>query len=112
MKRILNSLDKAFNKLVDMFLAREMRFLINELAAPASEITLRSALNTLNTAFDEDTQKGTDRLIRGILQDLTELETSNAQKEGIERSPRRVANLNAKLDKLQCAFNDFLAFAG
>ena len=47
MKRILNALDKAFNRLVDMFLAREMKFLINELAAPASEITLRSALNTI-----------------------------------------------------------------
>ena len=75
-------------------------------------VKLRSELNTLNTAFDEDTQRGTDRLIRGILQDLTELETSNAQKDGIARSERRVANLNAKLDKLQCAFNDFLAFSG
>ena len=72
---------------------------------------LRSSLNDLNSAFDEETQRGTDRLIRGIMQDLTELETANAQKEGIERSERRVANMNAKLDKLQIAFNDFLAFA-
>ena len=71
---------------------------------------LRSDLNTLNTAFDEDTQRGTDRLIRGILQDLTEIETANAQKEGIERSPRRVATLNAKLDKVESAFNQYLAF--
>lgn len=72
---------------------------------------LRSSLNDLNSAFDEETQRGTDRLIRGIMQDLTELETANAQKEGIERSERRVANMNAKLDKLQTAFNDFLAFS-
>mmetsp|Transcript_90382 Transcript_90382/g.260410 ORF Transcript_90382/g.260410 Transcript_90382/m.260410 type:complete len:215 (-) Transcript_90382:164-808(-) len=72
---------------------------------------LRSSLNDLNSAFDEETQRGTDRLIRGIMQDLTELETANAQKEGIERSERRVANMNAKLDKLQTAFNDLLAFA-
>lgn len=72
---------------------------------------LRASLNDLNSAFDEETQRGTDRLIRGIMQDLTELETANAQKEGIERSERRVANMNAKLDKLQTAFNDFLAFA-
>jgi hypothetical protein len=72
---------------------------------------LRSSLNTLNTAFDEETQRGTDRLIRGIIQDLTELETTNEQKDGIERSERRVGNMNAKLDKLQCAFNDFIAFA-
>lgn len=72
---------------------------------------LRADLNTFNSAFDEETQRGTDRLIRGIVQDLTELETANSQKEGIERSDRRVANMNAKLDKLQCAFNDLLAFA-
>lgn len=71
---------------------------------------LRSDLNTLNTAFDEDTQRGTDRLIRGILQDLTELETANVQKDGIERSPRRVANLNAKLEKAESAFQQYLAF--
>mmetsp|Transcript_34675 Transcript_34675/g.84105 ORF Transcript_34675/g.84105 Transcript_34675/m.84105 type:complete len:207 (-) Transcript_34675:31-651(-) len=71
---------------------------------------LRADLNTLNTAFDEDTQRGTDRLIRGILQDLTEIETANAQKEGIERSSRRVATLNTKLDKVENAFNQYLAF--
>lgn len=71
---------------------------------------LRAELNTLNSAFDEDTQRGTDRLIRSIIQDLTELETANSQKEGIERSPRRVANMNAKMDKLQASFNDLLAF--
>lgn len=72
---------------------------------------LRADLNALNSAFDEETQRGTDRLIRGIVQDLTELERANDQKEGIQRSDRRVANMNAKLDKLQTAFNDLLAFA-
>merc|ERR1712194_701112 len=71
---------------------------------------LRADLNSLNTAFDEDTQRGTDRLIRGILQDLTEIEQANAQKDGIERSPRRVANLSAKLNKVEGAFKAFLAF--
>lgn len=33
--------------------------------------SVRACLNTVNSAFDEDTQKGTDRLIRGVLQDLT-----------------------------------------
>jgi hypothetical protein len=72
---------------------------------------IRSSLNTVNTAFDEETQRGTDRLVRGIIQDLTELERANEQKDGIERSERRVANMNAKLDKVQTAFTDFLAFA-
>ena len=73
---------------------------------------LRADLNTLNTAYDEDTQRGTDRLIRVILQDLTEMEAANSQKDGIERSPRRVANMMAKLDKLQGSFDQFLSFAG
>ena len=63
-------------------------------------------------ASDEDTQRGTDRLIRVILQDLTEMEAANSQKDGIERSPRRVANMMAKLDKLQGSFDQFLLFAG
>mmetsp|Transcript_33401 Transcript_33401/g.78794 ORF Transcript_33401/g.78794 Transcript_33401/m.78794 type:complete len:229 (+) Transcript_33401:113-799(+) len=72
---------------------------------------LRADLNTLNTAFDEDTQRGTDRLIRVILQDLNELEVANAQKEGIPRSDIRLAKMNGKLDKLQDAFDTLLKFS-
>ena len=72
---------------------------------------LRATLNTLNSAFDEETQRGTDRLIRGILQDLTELEVANAQKDGIPRSDIRVSKMNGKLDKLEAAFSDYLKFA-
>merc|ERR1712232_371055 len=72
---------------------------------------LRSDLNTLNTAFDEDTQRGTDRLIRVILQDLNELEVSNDQKDGIPRSDIRLAKMNGKLDKLQVALDTFLKFS-
>eukprot|EP00525_Craspedostauros_australis_P007116 CAMPEP_0198118766 /NCGR_PEP_ID=MMETSP1442-20131203/22995_1 /TAXON_ID= /ORGANISM="Craspedostauros australis, Strain CCMP3328" /LENGTH=205 /DNA_ID=CAMNT_0043777081 /DNA_START=40 /DNA_END=657 /DNA_ORIENTATION=- len=72
---------------------------------------LRASLNTLNSAFDEETQLGTDRLIRVILQDLTEIEVANKQKEGIERSERRINNLLAKIAKLQKSFDEYLAFA-
>lgn len=75
-------------------------------------VALRASLNTLNTAFDEDTQRGTDRLIRLVLQDITELEIANKQKDGIARSERRVNTLQAKLAKLETSFNDFIAFAG
>lgn len=74
-------------------------------------VKVRSDLNTINTAIDEDTQRGTDRLIRNILQDITELETANKQKEGVERSERRLDIMKAKLAKLDQAFSDFLAFA-
>ena len=72
---------------------------------------LRESLNTVNSAFDEETQRGTDRLIRVILQDITELEVANNQKDGIERSPRRVETMQGKLFKLDKAFDDYLAFA-
>jgi hypothetical protein len=72
---------------------------------------LRADMNTVNSAYDEDTQRGTDRLIRIIIQDLAEADIANTQKDGIERSPRRVGNIMAKLDKLQSAFDEFLSFA-
>lgn len=73
--------------------------------------TIRDTMNTFNTAFDEDTQRGTDRLIRVIMQDITELEQANAQKDGIPRSERRLDTMYSKLAKLDNAFGDFLAFA-
>mmetsp|Transcript_26599 Transcript_26599/g.25465 ORF Transcript_26599/g.25465 Transcript_26599/m.25465 type:complete len:212 (-) Transcript_26599:88-723(-) len=72
-------------------------------------VGLRVDLNTLNSAFDEDTQRGTDRLVRIILQDITELEQANRQKDGIPRSERRLGIMNGKLDKLNKAFSDLLS---
>uniref|UniRef100_A0A7S2UA53 Uncharacterized protein n=1 Tax=Attheya septentrionalis TaxID=420275 RepID=A0A7S2UA53_9STRA len=71
---------------------------------------IRADLNNVNEAFDEDTQRGTDRIIRIILQDITELEAANTQKPGIPRSERRLGIMNAKLTKLQTAFEDYLKF--
>lgn len=75
-------------------------------------VKLRETLSKVNAAFDEDTQRGTDRLIRNIMQDVTELETANRQKEGVPRSSKRLEIVVGKLDKLATAFEDFLAFAG
>jgi hypothetical protein len=71
---------------------------------------LRTSLNTVNSAIDEDSQRGTDRLIRVILQDITEIEIANTQKDGVPRSPRRLEILQSKLSKLDQAFTDYLAF--
>jgi len=73
-------------------------------------VQLRADLNTLNTAFDEDTQRGTDRLVRLIMQDVTELETANKQKPGVSRSDIRLNIMYGKLDKLNKAFCDYLNF--
>lgn len=73
-------------------------------------VQLRADLNTLNTAFDEDTQRGTDRLVRLIMQDVTELETANKQKPGVSRSEIRLNIMYGKLEKLNKAFSDYLSF--
>ena len=46
----------------------------------------------VNTALDEDTQRGTDRLIRATIQDITEIEVSGILKPGIPRSERKVGS--------------------
>lgn len=72
---------------------------------------IRTDLNAINAALDEDTQRGTDRIVRAILQDITELEVTQKQKAGVARSETRLGNVNKKLDKLEKSFGDYLAFA-
>mmetsp|Transcript_46989 Transcript_46989/g.69594 ORF Transcript_46989/g.69594 Transcript_46989/m.69594 type:complete len:209 (+) Transcript_46989:75-701(+) len=74
-------------------------------------VKLRSDLNTVGTAFDEETQRGTDRLVRLVLQDITELETASKIKPGVPRSDKRKAIVVSKLDKLCKSFDEFLAFS-
>ena len=72
---------------------------------------IRTDLNAINAALDEDTQRGTDRIVRAILQDITELEVAQKQKPGVARSETRLSNVTRKLDKLEKSFDDYLAFA-
>jgi hypothetical protein len=72
---------------------------------------IRTDLNAINAALDEDTQRGTDRIVRAILQDITELEVAQKQKPGVPRSETRLKNVCGKLDKLEKSFDDYLAFA-
>jgi len=71
---------------------------------------IRTDLNAINAALDEDTQRGTDRLVRLIVQDVTELEVTQKQKPGVARSETRLGNVCKKLDKLEKSFDDYLAF--
>ena len=73
--------------------------------------SIRTDLNAINSALDEDTQRGTDRIVRAILQDITELEVTQKQKAGVPRSETRLNNVCRKLEKLESSFNDYLAFA-
>jgi hypothetical protein len=61
---------------------------------------VRNTLNKFNSAFSEDTQRGTDRLIRNVVQDIEELDREIQVKPGKERSETRV---NLILKRLQAA---------
>ncbi|EKX54388.1 hypothetical protein GUITHDRAFT_149993 [Guillardia theta CCMP2712] len=74
-------------------------------------VKLRDDLNKLGlAAFDEDTQIKTDRLSRNIIQDLVELETALRLKEGVERSPKRVAASDKWFKQSLADFEKFLAY--
>ena len=72
---------------------------------------LRDALyGVSNEVFDEETQRGTDRIIRIIVQDAVEFEEASRQKPGVPRSTRRVGILKKKAEKIVAALKDFLEF--
>ena len=51
---------------------------------------IRTSLNKFNSAFSDETQRGTDRLIRVIIQDISELEKDAPIKAGKVRSEIKV----------------------
>jgi hypothetical protein len=71
---------------------------------------LRDSLNKVNTVFSEDTQRGTDRIVRIILQDVNELEQASRLRPGYPRSDSKVKVIQKKLKKLDAAFEELLAF--
>ncbi|CAM9876328.1 unnamed protein product, partial [Pylaiella littoralis] len=50
----------------------------------------RQVLNEVNDVFDEETQRGTDLIIRNMLQDALELASASKQKPDVPRSERKV----------------------
>ncbi|KAJ8603356.1 hypothetical protein CTAYLR_004284 [Chrysophaeum taylorii] len=73
---------------------------------------VRDTFNKLNVLFDKDTQKGTDRLQRGILQDLVEVDTNAKIVPGKGRSPKKLAAVNEKLLKLETTFTKLEEYFG
>ena len=71
---------------------------------------LRDAMNKFNTAFDEETQRGTDRLIRVALQDITELQREVIVKDGKSRSEAKAAIVDKRLAALEDALTTLSSF--
>jgi hypothetical protein len=63
-----------------------------------------------NEAFSEDTQRGTDRLIRNIIQDLTELDREAIVKPGKQRSEVKVKAVEKRLTAAADALEQLSAF--
>ncbi len=77
--------------------------LVSSMKSSLQSAPLRDTLNKFNSAFDEDTQKGTDRLIRVALQDVTELQREVLVKEGKARSESKAAIVDKRLSALEDA---------
>lgn len=71
---------------------------------------LRNALNAVNEAIDENAQVASDKVVRGIIQDIGELETASGLKAGISRTKKRIAKTTDWFDKLTGDFQKLLSY--
>lgn len=71
---------------------------------------LRDALNAFNEAFDEDSQKETDKVVRNIIQDIGELQTAGALKSGAVRTERKIQRTADWFERLSGDFRRLMAF--
>lgn len=84
---------------------------IKPIVASFNRAEIRTAMNSVGTVFSEDFQKQSDRLVRNVIQDLSELDSLDAIKEGATRSPKKiksVARFTVKLDKDLAEFLSFV----
>lgn len=74
---------------------------------------LRDDLNKVadsNPQFDFEVQKSTDRIVRNILQDLTELENAARLKSGAPRTPKKADAVSKWLDSVAIDFDRLLSY--
>lgn len=85
-----------------------------ELADPVRKLIsiseLRSALNVVNEAIDEDGQTQTDKVVRGIIQDIGELENVAYKKKGNPRTPKKIERTTDWFEKVTGDFSRLLSF--
>lgn len=86
--------------------------LADELQRSIKVDDIRSALNTVLEAFDEETQKTTDKLARGIIQDLSEVLYNSSIAPGVTsgRTPNRIDRITKWLAKINGDFKYLLSF--
>ena len=72
---------------------------------------LRTALNSVNSIFSEDFQKNSDRIVRNIIQDLSEMDSVVGLKDGVARSRKKIVSVERFCSKLEKDLNEFLSYA-
>jgi hypothetical protein len=93
----LGKVSAAVKALKGDFVKNNQLDVISRLSSDFNLSYIRSSLNSYSAAFSEDTQKGGDRLIRQVIQGLTELSREANVKEGKTRS---IAKTEAVLKRL------------
>lgn len=73
---------------------------------------LRISLNIINEAIDESSQIESDKVVRGIIQDIGELENAAQLKPGANRTAKKMTRTGDWFDKLGKDFVQLLAFYG
>eukprot|EP00607_Mallomonas_marina_P004198 CAMPEP_0182429072 /NCGR_PEP_ID=MMETSP1167-20130531/25491_1 /TAXON_ID=2988 /ORGANISM="Mallomonas Sp, Strain CCMP3275" /LENGTH=178 /DNA_ID=CAMNT_0024612385 /DNA_START=137 /DNA_END=673 /DNA_ORIENTATION=- len=71
---------------------------------------MRTTLNKFNTAFSEETQLASDRLIRNFLQDVTELQRESIIKEGKTRADTKLKAINKRLSAAAATLDELSSF--
>lgn len=71
---------------------------------------VRSSLNKFSAAFSEDTQRGGDRLIRQVIQGLTELDREASVKEGRARSGAKAEAILRRLSAVEDSLDTLAAY--
>lgn len=85
-----------------------------ELAGPIRKLVnisaLRNSLNVVNEAINEDTQLVTDKIVRGIIQDIGELQNAVILKSGVPRTTKKIDRTTDWFIKISGDFKRLLSF--
>jgi hypothetical protein len=84
---------------------------VKALVSAFNRAELRTSLNSVNSIFSEDFQKNSDRIVRNIIQDLSEIDSVVGLKPGVERSRKKIISVERFCSKLEKDLNEFLLYA-
>lgn len=84
---------------------------VKDLVSAFNRAEVRTALNSVNSIFSEDFQKNSDRIVRNIIQDLSEIDSVVGLKDGVARSKKKIISVERFCSKLDKDLNEFLTYA-